>query len=1173
MPDTQNLQTADDAALGIASEYDAFISYKHGPVDSAAAKALQKNLEHFHVPIIAGHAKGEKKRRKIKRVFLDEGELSATAAFASRIRLALKNSRWLIIICSPATKNSPWVDLEIRTFLEFHDRDHILAVMTSGEPADIFPEAFAGSGTLPDEMLAADARGKTAYDVVRKLRGDTLLRIAAPILELTYDDLKQRHRVYRLQRFLLAASLCLVAITGFLVYASVQNSRLSQSNRDIRLQQAQLITNESSAQLTAGNNVEAIRGLLHVVTDLSADDASQSPLFGESGTSEDVLPSSQYALTQALNLYVPNLPPNFEGQHIAPCAVLQGSDRLLPDLLSDSSGRYLLATDAKTVYVWNTASDQLIDEIPFDSTIRNWSEDALLDDGRIILCGDHSVVCYNLATGAMSWKATVLNEIRSVSRFRRSRSGAADAGAGSDQDDRLYLVSDTGLTVLGARSGDLLSEYRFTTGREDSLITSYNFNSGGGDDNAPLFGTVMSSSVSASGKYLLFTASEGFGPTSLYVHELEGGKTEKLDTVSYNDECYNAVTFLSEGAKDPEHVLYTKFENKDGECAVSLTSVALEYEDSALSPRTEWESRYPLTRQMRSYQAAGGRLGADSLQINILPDYHTERQTSILFACDDDLMLLSPEDGQVLYDSPLPAKVMKTDRSEKNCLLYLKSGNIYDFSNAQLTLYTNAFADDCNEIEKIEGKASFYCLRGKDTITHYAPDEPDRRFTALPSQEQSLPSRVLYQDEEWTVLGDAQNLFFLSAKDDTVHVLPLTELSQSASSGSGNSEASGAQEDASGTSAPLLGSDIKILRAQDGVIELLSTSSASSLNTAITLYRIRPEDWSLTSEVLLLVNSPINMANHVLYDPGNRMLYVTNSDGDATVIWTYGFETSKAVRHTLPLGYSCNFYSISPQGDRILLISEMELIVLNTQTWQIEYTISGAAYATNAIGNLRRMTSGDLICWDGRTLVVPESRKLHVYDSSGAEIHTIDCESNSADGTTGEYPLACLSPTGNYLYYLCGSTFVQYSLADGKKVNEVTLPDDADDTGAGDTFRVANTSGVGDTSRVVYFEPVTDRSLSRFRIGFPRLLSDRNGPEPDTLRVLYNRNFYCIRCDTEAFGVMTKIKDAAAYSPASGKIYLTSYNPKSGLYDYLYYREYSIQDIIDIARERYGSEP
>ena len=157
----------------IASEYDAFISYKHGPVDSAAARALQKNLEHFRVPIVAG-----RRSERIRRVFLDEGELSATAAFSARIQQALKNARWLIIICSPATKNSPWVNLEIESFIKYHDRDHILAVMTSGEPVDIFPDAFIGSGNLPDEMLAADARGETAQEVVKKLRGDTLLRSA-----------------------------------------------------------------------------------------------------------------------------------------------------------------------------------------------------------------------------------------------------------------------------------------------------------------------------------------------------------------------------------------------------------------------------------------------------------------------------------------------------------------------------------------------------------------------------------------------------------------------------------------------------------------------------------------------------------------------------------------------------------------------------------------------------------------------------------------------------------------------------------------------------------------------------------------------------------------------------------------------------------------------------------
>ena len=200
-------------------EYDAFISYKHGAVDSAAARALQKNLEHFRAPLLSGiglpgisshdNADKPKKTGRIRRVFLDDGELSACAAFGSHIREALKKSRWLIIICSPETKRSPWVNLEIETFLEYHDRDHILAVMTSGEPADIFPDAFVGSGSMPDEMLAADARGETVREVLKKLRGDALLRVAAPILGLAYDDLKQRSKIYKLQRLASAAVVCL----------------------------------------------------------------------------------------------------------------------------------------------------------------------------------------------------------------------------------------------------------------------------------------------------------------------------------------------------------------------------------------------------------------------------------------------------------------------------------------------------------------------------------------------------------------------------------------------------------------------------------------------------------------------------------------------------------------------------------------------------------------------------------------------------------------------------------------------------------------------------------------------------------------------------------------------------------------------------------------------------
>ena len=64
--------------------YDAFICYRHGETDSQAAKILQQKLEHFHIPWMR-----KNKIKKIRRVFMDEGELSSCSDFGLQIREAL----------------------------------------------------------------------------------------------------------------------------------------------------------------------------------------------------------------------------------------------------------------------------------------------------------------------------------------------------------------------------------------------------------------------------------------------------------------------------------------------------------------------------------------------------------------------------------------------------------------------------------------------------------------------------------------------------------------------------------------------------------------------------------------------------------------------------------------------------------------------------------------------------------------------------------------------------------------------------------------------------------------------------------------------------------------------------------------------------------------------------
>ena len=90
--------------------YDAFISYSHA--DMKWGRWLQKKLETFRVPReVARDRQGSGNLR----IFRDQTDL-AGAELAAALDREIERSRFLIVICSPASAASRWVDHEIRTF-------------------------------------------------------------------------------------------------------------------------------------------------------------------------------------------------------------------------------------------------------------------------------------------------------------------------------------------------------------------------------------------------------------------------------------------------------------------------------------------------------------------------------------------------------------------------------------------------------------------------------------------------------------------------------------------------------------------------------------------------------------------------------------------------------------------------------------------------------------------------------------------------------------------------------------------------------------------------------------------------------------------------------------------------------------------------------------------------
>lgn len=148
--------------------------------------------------------------------------------FDEKQREILDASRYLVMICSPATRNDPGILARLARFRETHGNEEIIAVIAEGEPVDSFPESFiekkAVQHILPDmsvierietiEPVAADLRANTERRRKEVLRYETV-RITASVLGLHPDDLEQRQRSRRKR-----AILSLLALVGIVCLAA-----------------------------------------------------------------------------------------------------------------------------------------------------------------------------------------------------------------------------------------------------------------------------------------------------------------------------------------------------------------------------------------------------------------------------------------------------------------------------------------------------------------------------------------------------------------------------------------------------------------------------------------------------------------------------------------------------------------------------------------------------------------------------------------------------------------------------------------------------------------------------------------------------------------------------------------------------------------------------------------
>jgi hypothetical protein len=127
----------------IALKYRAFISYSH--VDTSWARWLQGKLEGFRIDkdLVGRETATGTIPKNLRPIFRDRDDFMAGDTLAEQTLEALDASQALIVICSPASAKSHYVNEEISFFKSRHPDRQVFPLIVGGTSGDPKDECFS----------------------------------------------------------------------------------------------------------------------------------------------------------------------------------------------------------------------------------------------------------------------------------------------------------------------------------------------------------------------------------------------------------------------------------------------------------------------------------------------------------------------------------------------------------------------------------------------------------------------------------------------------------------------------------------------------------------------------------------------------------------------------------------------------------------------------------------------------------------------------------------------------------------------------------------------------------------------------------------------------------------------------------------------------------------------
>ena len=276
-----NVSRAGRGAAVTGKRYSAFISYNHR--DRRWAVWLHRALERYRIPkkLHGRQAAFGTIGSRLPPVFRDRDELAASSDLAQSVKEGLEAASTLVVICSPNGARSKWVDEEIRTFIRWGRQDRIRLIIVDGEPHSGDPETECLPPAIREmeaEPLAADARkGQDGP-------ADARLKILAGILDVPFDELRQREAQRRVRRL---TALAAASLIGFLVMGGLATFAWLARNEAVRQR-----TIAEQRTVTAERTLDFVKSMFRV--------SDPSEARGETITAREVVDRGALRLESGL---------------------------------------------------------------------------------------------------------------------------------------------------------------------------------------------------------------------------------------------------------------------------------------------------------------------------------------------------------------------------------------------------------------------------------------------------------------------------------------------------------------------------------------------------------------------------------------------------------------------------------------------------------------------------------------------------------------------------------------------------------------------------------------------------------------------------------------------------------------------------------------------------------